>query len=174
MMRTIMSCVLLLLAAPVFAQWKENGGPIPDTEWRKSSGKFGVMLLLSDNPERFMKDWEKPETPNLVTTEVAERGKPIVAFLFFTGCKEIDGVCNATADFTVYRPDGSEYASEKAAELWKDKPAPPGDNIQLSVANLGVRIEPNDPQGTYRVKAVAHDVNALRSITVEQTFTVEK
>jgi hypothetical protein len=166
--------ILLLLPTSLFAQWKQDGKPIPDSPWRKSSGSFGAMLLLSDDPERFMADWEKPETPQLKTTEAAERGKPIVAFLFFVGCTEVDGACNSVVDFTVYRPDGTEYGSDQGGELWKGKPAPRDDTIQLSVANLGIRIEATDPAGKYRVKAVARDLNAKRSIVVEQSFTVAK
>ena len=174
MKKLVLPILMLLIAGEAVAQWKETGEPVPDTAWQKSSGKFGVMLMLSDDPERFVADWEKPEPPQLITTDVAERGKPIVAFLFFVGCKERDGVCNSAVDFQVLRPDGSVYASEKNAELWKDKPAPADDAIQLSVANLGIVIEPNDPAGKYLVKATAHDVNAMKSITVEQAFTVEK
>jgi hypothetical protein len=173
-MRKLILAVSLLAATQVLAQWREGGKPIPDTAWRKSNGKFGVMLMLSDHPDQFMADWAKPETPKLVTTEVAERGKPIVAFVFFVGCKETNDVCSSTVDFTVLRPDGSEYASEKNVELWKGKAAPPDDRIQLSVANLGIVIEPKDPAGKYLVRATAHDANADLSITVEQAFTVAK
>lgn len=58
--------MLLLFALPALAQWNEGGKPARDTAWRKSSGDFGVMLLMSDDPEKFMADWEKPETPSPV------------------------------------------------------------------------------------------------------------
>ena len=169
-MKRLMLCALLLIATPLLAQWKEGGEPVPDTKWRKSDGPFGVMLLLSDEPQKFVDDWNKPETPALHSTDVAKRGTPIGAFVLFVGCKEVEGHCDATVDFTVLRPDGSEYASQKDAEMWKEEA--PGTNLQLSVANLGIRIEPQDPAGKYLVRAVAHDRNAKRNVSVEQTFTV--
>lgn len=84
------------------------------------------------------------------------------------------GLCDADVDFTVLKPDGSEYASRKGAELWKGKPAPAKDVIQLSVANLGLVIEPHDPAGVYRVQATAHDRNGARDVSIEQVFTVPK
>ena len=174
MTRVLLALLSLVAASPVLGQWNDNGEAVPDTAWRKSSGKFGVMLLLSDNPEQFMADWEKPEPPNVTTTEVAQRGKPIVAFVIFVGCREVAGKCNSIADFVVLRPDGSEYTAEKGAELWRDKPAPAENHLQLSIANLGIVIEPNDPAGKYRVQVVARDLNAMQTISVEQTFVVER
>jgi len=163
-----------LIATPSYAQWNQDGKPVPDEPWRKSNGPFGVMLLLSDEPEKLMADWEKPETPQMSITNVATRGKPIIAFVFFVGCKPIDGRCQSTVDFTVLRPDGSVYGSSEGGELWKGKPAPSEKQIGLSVANFGIIIEPNDPAGTYTVKAVAHDLNAARSVEVQQVFTVSE
>ena len=119
-----------------------------------------------------MSDWEKPHPPNVSTTDVAQRGKPIVAFVVFVGCREVGGKCNSIADFVVLRPDGTEYAAEKGAELWRDKPAPAENQLQLSTSNLGIVIEPSDPAGEYRVQVVARDLNAMQTISVEQTFKV--
>lgn len=162
----------IVLTVPLLAQWKSEGVPVPDEPFRKSDGAFGAMLLLTDEPQEFIDAWEKPETPAIKTTDVAKRGIPIVAFVLFVGCKEVKGVCNSTVDFTVLRPDGSEYAKASGAELWKDKPAPAADVIELSLANLGIRIEPEDPSGRYLVKAFVHDLNAFKTIAVEQAFTV--
>jgi hypothetical protein len=167
-------CFLILVASPLCAQWYENGEKIPDTSWRKSKGEFGVMVLLSNDPERFMEEWNKPDQPTMRTTDVAERGKPIVAFVFFVGCREKKGICDSEVDFKVLKPDGKEYAAQIGGELWKNKPAGPKGTMQLSVANLGIWIEPQDPAGKYVVRAIARDLNAKRHIIVEQTFTVER
>lgn len=172
MNRFFVAIVLLFWASVASAQWNHNGQQAPDESWRKSKGKFGAMLLLSDNPEQFMADWEKTNPPEISTTERAERGKPIVAFVIFAGCKEVEAACNSTVDFVVLRPDGTEYASHQGGELWKGKPAPPEGRIQLSVANLGVRIEPQDPPGKYTIKAAVHDLNARETIELVQHFTV--
>lgn len=172
-MRSTVLVVILLFSVPALAQWKDNGVPVPDEPWRRSDGTFGAMLLLSDKPEQFMDDWLKPNPPSMSTTEEAKRGEPIVAFVLFVGCKEVGEVCNSVVDFKVNRPDGTEYASHAGAELWKGKPGPLGDRIQLSLANLGIRIEPEDPAGKYTVTARVTDLNAFRTVELEQHFTVK-
>lgn len=162
-----------LLVAPAFAQWKEKGVPIPDEPWRKSAGTFGAMLLLTDKPAEFLVAWESPETPTIETTEIAERGKPLFAFVVFLGCAEVLGVCNSSVDFTVFRPDGGEYASHKDLELWQNLPGPPKDALQLGVGYLGVGIEPDDPAGKYTVKAKVRDLIAGRDVEIQQHFTVK-
>lgn len=165
--------IFLLVAAPVFAQWNQDGKVVQDESWRKANGNFGVMLMLTDEPQKLMDDWKKPETPRIKTTAVATREKPIAAVIFFTGCTELQGKCNAKVDFDVLRPDGSSYGSKSDASLW-ERSAPPARNLQLSEAYLGIRIEPQDPVGTYQVKARVRDLNANLDIDVSRTFVVEK
>ena len=69
-------------------------------------------------------------------------------------------------------PDHIVIGTGEGVELWKDKPAPPVDVMQLSVANLGIVIEPNDPAGTYTVKARVSDLNAAQSVELVQQFVV--
>ena len=172
-MRATFLLALVLAAISAEAQWNTDGVPTPDEAWRKSTGEFGAMLLLSDKPDEFMEDWSQPDVPVVSTTSEAKRGVPIVGFVLFVGCKEVDGLCNSIVDFTVLRPDGSEYARIAGAELWKGKAPPPDNRIQLSLANLGIRIEPEDPSGEYTVKARVTDLNALRILELEQRFVVE-
>lgn len=172
-MRATFVFVISLFALPAAAQWNTNGAPVPDEPWRKSVGKFGAMLLLSDKPDEFIADWSQPDMPSISTTSEARRGEPIVGFVLFVGCKELDAVCSSVVDFTVLKPDGSEYAKIAGAELWKGKPAPPEDRIQLSLANLGIRIEPEDPSGEYTVKARVTDLHALRTVELERRFVVK-
>jgi hypothetical protein len=92
------------------------------------------------------------------TTDIALRGRPIVGVVFFSGCTpNSSGVCEAEAFFQVFKPDGSAYGTEEQAELWIGKPPPPEGQLQLSEGAIGVRIEPQDPNGTYTVRARLHD-----------------
>lgn len=165
--------LVLFVATPAFAQWSQNGKVVQDESWRKSDGSFGVLLMLTDEPQKLMDDWKKPETPRLKTISVATRSKPIGAVIFFTGCTELQGKCNAKIDFEVTRPDGSSYASISDATLWKLS-APPTKGLQLSETYLGIRLEPQDPTGTYRVIAKVRDLNANLEIVVSRTFALEE
>jgi hypothetical protein len=156
----ILTLYLLLGTAATGAQWNENGRPVPDTASAKSKEGFGAMLLLTDEPQKFIAEWQSspPEhQPSLSTVDEAPRNKQVVAFVFFSGCRTASGTCDCTVDFTVLRPDGSVYGEQKDAELWRGKPPMPGNNLQLSAANLAITIESKDPLGTYTIKAKVKD-----------------
>jgi hypothetical protein len=117
------------------------------------------MLLLTDEPQQFMADWESPpeHRPKMKTVDRVPRNGVVAAFVLFTGCRPVDGVCSSSVDFAVYRPDGSLYSEEKGGELWRGKSPPPTNHVQLSVANLGLKIEPQDPLGRYKIRATVRD-----------------
>jgi len=117
--------IVLLSAITAEAQWWSGTDQLPDEPWRKDKGDFGAMILLTHDAERFYDDWQKPKPPAITSTDTAERGKPITAVILFTGCRASDAKCDVRVDFTVLKPDGSEYASVLDVAAWKDKPAPP-------------------------------------------------
>lgn len=54
----------LAIAIAVFAinaeaQWYDpnTGKPVPDNEWRKKSGDFGAMLVVTGNVKKFLDEW---------------------------------------------------------------------------------------------------------------------
>jgi hypothetical protein len=82
------------------------------------------------------------------------------------------GNCDSEVDFKLLKPDGSIYAEHSGVELWKRKPSPPRGNLQLSVANLGFKVELQDPPGKYTLRAVVHDRNAKLDLSLEQEIEV--
>ena len=145
--------------------------PIPDVS--KEKNRFWAALLLSDQPEDVLRSWANPGSAVPVhTTDTITRGVPIVAFVFFSGCQPDErGLCNASADFTILKPDGSVYASFSNRELWKGKPAPPEGTFRLSAEYVGAVIEPQDPLGRYEFRVSVHDLNAGTTIELTQAFT---
>ena len=170
-MKIVTALMLVLLGATLAtAQWKKGDERTPDTPDRKSVNGFGAHLLIVENPRAFIEEWQKPETPKINPVSEVKRGVVIGAFILFAGCKpDPQGLCNSEVDYTIYKPDGTLYAERKAQPLWKEA-APPGTNIQLSRAILGIRMEPNDPDGEYKVKAKVADLNAQVSFELETKF----
>lgn len=166
--------LFLILVANVQGQWREGAKDVPDTAWSKHKGRFGAMLLLSDKPEEFLKGWAQPtEGVPIQTTDTVARGVPIVAFVIFTGCEPDDkGQCNASVDFIVLKPDGSEYARFEDKDLWKHKPAVEENALQLAADYIGVVIEPDDPLGQYEVQVTTRDLNANIRLDLKQSFRV--
>jgi hypothetical protein len=154
--------------------WKENGKAVPDTTWAKSDGDFGAELVFTDKPDELFAAWEKPGLAVYFSdTPTAVRGVPIVAVVFFTGCAtDTKGNCNATVRFTAQSPNGKPYGNPLDAELWVEKPPPGKGQIQLSVGNMGIVIEPGDALGAYRVKAEITDKVAKKKMVLERSFTV--
>lgn len=169
---TVIFFLTALLGVPLQAQWRSDDRQVPDEPWRRSKADFGAMVLLTNDVDAFYAEWLKPETPTIRITDVAYREKPITAVVLFTGCRAVDGRCDIRVDFTVLKPDGSEYGAQKDIPAWKDKPAAPRGVVQVSEASLGIRIERNDPAGKYLVKATVRDIKAGTNIDVEQPFTV--
>lgn len=165
--------VLALLASPVLlAQWKTDDAPVPDTAWRKSDGDFGAMLVLTDKPEELFAAWEtKSPGVSMSETVVAKRGLPIVGVVLFTGCAPTgEGLCNSTVTYTAFKPDGAVYGKPQEGELWIGKQPPPKNEIQLSVGNMGIVLEPGDPLGTYVMRAEVHDRVSQKTIRLERQF----
>ena len=166
--------LMAVLAVPGFAQWREDGKPVPDTPWQKGWGTHGAALYLTDKPDELFAAWEKPGIAVPVNeVDVAKRGTPIVGVVFFSGCAVNErGLCDADAVFRVFKPDGTPYSAEEKGELWAGKPPPPAGELQLGIAAIGVRIEPQDPDGVYTVRAHLRDKISHAEVELVRTFRV--
>jgi len=167
----------LISSTALVAQWNQGGAPVPDTSWHKSDGDFGAMLILTDKPDEFFAAWET-DTPGvpISETETVRRGSPVMGVVVFTGCAPNEkGLCDATVVYTLLKPDGTVYGSPHEAELWIGKQPPPRNLIQLSLGNLGVVIEPEDPLGRYLMQAEVRDRVSGKTLRLERHFeAVEK
>lgn len=171
MRASAIAAVAALLAPMVTGQWHENRARVADESWRKTSGEFGAMVVLTDDFEAFKAEWAKPGIPTIHSQDKVARGQLLVAVVVFSGCSTRDGKCDVRVDYEVVRPDGSEYAAHSDLPAWPGKPAPPKGVVVLSEALLGIRIEPEDPGGTYRVKARVRDRFGV-AVDLERSFSV--
>ena len=174
-MRYISAILLLLFVAgsPTSGQWKKGGERAGDAPDRKAVGGFGGHLIVVENPRGFVREWLKPETPQIKSATDVRRGESVGAFVLFAGCKQdARGVCNSEVDYTIYKPDGSVYVERKGQPLWKEQ-APPAPNIQLGRAILAFSMRKGDPAGEYKVKAKVSDLNADISFELETKFRLK-
>lgn len=168
---------LAFFAGLVSAGWREDGKPVPDTTWRKSAGDLGVMLMLTDDPEGFFEQWNRPPAPdykpNLSSATETHRGGQVASLVIFMGCKSDNaGNCDLDADFRLLRPDGSVYGEQKNVEVWKARPAPPQPNLQVGVGVFGIKVEEDDPFGTYVFEVKVRDRNAKIELVLTQELKV--
>lgn len=163
-MKSLCSAVcLLLLSGACLAQWQSEDKKVTDTPERKSVNGFGVHLLIVKDPQAFIQEWLKPQTPKIDAAKKTKAGEPLGVIILFAGCKESSGACDSEVDYTIYKPDGSVFAQRLKQPLWKE-PAPPKANIQLGRAILAFRFPKGQPVGEYKINAQVRDNNANTTI----------
>ena len=154
--------------------WRKNGKPVADTPNMKSKGGFGAQLFLTESAQ-FFEDWNKPETPKLTTLEgdKAHRNVPLFTAILFTDPGiDSEGSVDVTCDIVIRKPDGSIYGEQKGVLGWKGKYLVPPHNLQLTQGRMGIRIEPQDPSGTYTVEVIVRDNIKKVELSLEATFKI--
>lgn len=176
-MRAIAAVSIILISATVsvLGQWRDpqTGKPVEETEWRKSVKGLGAELVLIDDEEAFLKEWETPES-HVATVKSAskmKRGAVLSAELLFFGCGRPKGNCDATADFTVLKPDGSVYGNIRGAIAWSG-PAPKPEIVVLSSAHLRMLIDPAGQLGEYTVRGTLREAHGSRQVKLTRRFDV--
>jgi hypothetical protein len=164
---------LLILALCAAKLWRKDGKAAEDTDSMKSKDGFGAQLFLTES-RKFFDDWNKPETPNLTPAREARRNIPIFTVILFAGAgSDAASQADVECHVTIRKPDGSVYG-EKEFEGLKGKTAAGPHDLQLPKARMGIRIEPDDPSGTYTVEATVSDKIKKVDLKLKTTFKVAK
>ena len=164
---------LLLLVTSASAQWQTENKKVADTPDRKSVNGFGVHLLAVKDPQGFVREWLKPETPKIEPAKKIKIGEPLGVIVLFVGCKEVSGSCNSEVDYTIYKPDGSLLVERLAQPLWKEE-SPPKSNMQLGRAILALQFKKGQPTGTYKITAKIKDINANAKVDLETQIELKE
>ena len=163
-MKNLISVVCLLLFSGLcFGQGQPEDKKANDTPERKSVNGFGVHLVIVKDPQAFIREWLKPQTPKIDAAKKTKAGEPLGVIILFAGCKESSGTCDSEVDYTIYKPDGSIFVQRLKQPLWKESP-PPRPNIQLGRAILAFRFPKGQPTGQYKINAQLRDNNANTTI----------
>lgn len=155
-------------------RWRVDGRIEKDRPDAKAVNGFGALLVVLNNPAEFIKEWMKPEQPNVYSAKTAKPGEPLGIMVLFAGCRPgSGGLCNTEVDYTIYAPDGKIFFEQKALPLWKDL-APPKPNTQLGRSMLKFEMRTTNSTGDYKIKAKIYDKNADLSFELETQFTLAK
>src|SRR5258705_12536340 len=124
--RVLAACALALSCGEASAQWyaTESGQISPNTDEKKSVSGVGGWLLLTDQLEGFLHDWEAlPESgaPVVHTIDSVRHGAKVSTLLFYGGCGHGVEPCKATINYRVIRPDGSVYGEQHGLRLSDDR-----------------------------------------------------
>ena len=152
-------------------------GAMADDSLNTFPAPFQINIYVTDKGNELFNNWDRPTGKDFSVGQikVAPRGKFLSAVILFRACKpDSSGNCNAVVDIVAYDPTGRVYGELRRRELWQQKPAPAPGYTQLSRTYMGIVIEPNDPPGTYRITAVARDLNQMTESRSETQFDVER
>jgi hypothetical protein len=177
MKTTLLLFVVLVSMNAVAAEppslWRQDGKPSADTDSMKSKDGFGAQLFLIEDKE-FFDNWNKPETPHLTPVVEARRNVPVYSVIIFAepGIDK-DGKAKVTCHVTARTPDGKVYG-EGDLNGWEDKYTVGSHALQLINGRMAIRIETDDPAGTYTVEATIRDKEKKVELPLKMTFKVAK
>lgn len=166
---------LTFLPLMVQSAWIDSTGkPVPETESMRSTGDFGIQIVLTADEKQFRHAWNASNTPpRLSSTNSVRVGEAVSALLIFHGCApNADGVCDVVADFTLEAPDASKTPAG-GGPVWSEKPLPP-QRLQLGQASLTLGFDSTDPVGEYKIVAHVKDKVSGQALSVQARFSVTK
>lgn len=170
--------LILALAAGLSACAGSSGpGLVQASTWPKSGGKFRAELLVTDRHENLEENWtdavSRGKYPTISTVDHVRKGQKVHVVLLFSNCIEIrDDVCRMTVDFSVTKPDGTDYGSISDRSLWSGEP-PTQDLVYLGGPYMSFEADPVDPVGQYRITAVVRGADGTLSVAITRPLVVE-
>jgi len=132
---------------------------------------FSADLFLTANKDVFQE--VVPDPQHLVALESVKRGVPFYTVILFANAASKDGKPDMVYAITIQRPDGTIYASSKDIPGWKNRPPAVPGLVHIAAGTLKISIDPDDPAGTYTVRAEIRDNARGATVSSQRTFTVE-
>lgn len=166
--------IILIAASPAFSLREQDPKTtVAEPNYKRVNGLIGY-LTVDDYPYDHVRDWLDPvEIAILREMPTMKRGKTMGAFVEIMGCKQnARGVCSARVNYTIYKPDGSTFATRAVGQrgfFWK-RHAPPERGIRKGLARMLFKFGKHEPAGEYKVKAKVTDLNADISFEIELDF----
>lgn len=168
---------ILALSLPLTANcaWvNAQGQPVPDTPSMRSSGDFGVQLVLTSSEKEFRNSWNTTSgTPKLRSTTSIRQGESISGVLIFSGCQAGPAkTCDVSVEFTLQSPDGSTSPAG-TGPVWNDAP-PRARELFLGKASVSIGFTKDDLPGNYKLLAKVRDNYSQRTLQLISAFSLTK
>ncbi|WP_294123064.1 hypothetical protein [Sphingomonas sp.] len=163
---------MITLLALVFAAATQASGPIG--EEGRTDGFYVAQLAVPD-VDGLEREWAVPgEGVNVTGTSELVRNKATFTTISFGGCtKDAAGRCRITVAYQIFAPDGSYYGGRESSERATAFDGPMSDPAQMYLggAYMGVRIEPGEALGKYRIRATTTDEIGHKTVVTERVLT---
>jgi len=168
---------LLALSIPIAGTcaWVDGQGKeIPDTPSMRSSGDFGVQLVLTPSEKKFRQTWnDTTGTPTLQSTSSIRQGESISGVLIFGGCQaDPKKTCDVAVEFTLQGPDGSTTPAGNGP-VWNASP-PKARALFLGQASVTIGFTKDDAPGSYKLVAKVRDNISHRTLQLITPFSLTK
>lgn len=165
--------LIVIAASPAFSLREQNDQTAADETNYKRVNSFSGYLTLDDEPRERVRRWLDPAgVVTLSAMSTMKRGKTMGAFIELLGCQQnARRLCHVRVDFTIYKPDGSIFATRAVRQreiLWIKQPTTT--NQWNGLARMHFRLRKGDLMGEYKVKAQVTDLNADISFELELNF----
>jgi len=140
-----------------------------------TDGPFEAIVVAVPDLDTFDRQWAvKTVGAEITSTNRLVRNKPTFVVVLFGGCaKNAQGNCQIDVRHELTAPDGRPYdgldgsKSNPAADI----PMSQTDAFFLAPQLLGVRIEPGEALGPYRLRVTVSDLVGHRKVVAQQTLT---
>ena len=134
----------------------------------------GLWSAASFNPEpTVLRGLEQAGNTEPETLEKAHRNVPLFSIILFVDPgTDSKGSVDVTYDMVIRKPDGSIYGEQKNAVGLKGKFVIPAHDLQLAQERMGIRIDNQDPSGTYTVEVTVRDHIKKVDLPLKATFKV--
>lgn len=150
-----------------------DGEPYPETEFRKTDGKFGAELVITHKEEEALKNWNtESKGVHFPTTDIFHKGKIITAFVVFKGCQKIESKCQLSQKHMIIQPDGKVYSDIPESELWFNRQSPLEDSLGLGRDYVRLIVEPHEQLGNYNFEVSVKDYQSGKTLKLSKTITV--
>jgi hypothetical protein len=165
-----------LQAAPAKSEppsWHQDGGPVANTDSRKSVDGFGAALLVTSDAD-WEKKWNTPssETPHFAQIDRLKLGERAWILIFFANPKpDAGGSVDITCDIKITRPNG-KITENTGLEALKTQLKGAPTNTFLAKPVIGFVGEDSDPLGDWIVEVAVHDLNRSVSVPLKTMFTL--
>ena len=175
LMKLVSATLFLILIAASPASSVSGQKQVADETNYKIVNGFSGYLTLDDYPHDHVQRWLDPsEIVTLSAMPAMKRRKTMGAFVELMGCKQnARGVCNVSVGYTIYKPDGSTFATRTVRQrqiLWKKRTR--RTVYPLGLARMHFKLGKDAPDGEYKVKAKVLDSNANVSFEIELNFSL--
>ena len=169
-MRPVLFLLCVLLAPAAFAQ--QDHLETKGHDQYREPGFVALAFLISDST--FFERWQRPEPPEIRDDTRYNRGETAYPILIFqTDAVDESGNANLSYDLSVTKPDGSAYSGTPLTGVlaWEGAPPPA---YSLSLGQVNIVIEDDDPVGRYSVELTIHDNVRGTSAPLSLSFEVEE